>query len=296
VNLRGLAPLAGICILLAACSGGGAAGSSSTPLLPKSAQQSATGTLTIRFSHARTAGRVRKATYVSPSTTFVTLWIDGNTTGFRQACSPTASQCTLNWTSIAGAHTFTVAVDDGAAITGPGNILADSSQSETLEPGVNSIPTIILNGVAAQVTFISETLEAANSPTCDIYSTSVNCFLIDYEFDDADGNQIVPPGNFDGDGACLVATDANLTLVSTQCYTNPSGIDQSGIAICTPGTTGQFALGGESSDVNSGATGPFGEVSPSQLATYSLIYPTQSVYTTTNSPTYNCSNGTISTL
>lgn len=294
--MRGLAPLAGICILLAACSGGGAVGSSSTPILPKSAQQSATGALTLRLSHTRTAGRVRKATYVSPSTTFATLWIDADATGFRQACSPAASQCTLNWTSTAGAHTFTVAVDDGTAITGPGNILADYSQSETLVAGVNSIPTITLNGVAAQVSFVSETLEAVNTSPCTIYSTSVNCFLADYEFDDADGNQIVPPGNFDGDGACVVASDGNLALVTAVCYGSPSGLDQNTVVICTPGTTGTFTMGGQSNDVNDGATGPFGEVSPAQLATYSLVYPTQSAYTMTNWPTYNCSNGIISAM
>jgi hypothetical protein len=294
--LRKLAPLAGVCVLLAACSGGGSSTTSPIPNRIASPQKSAAGTLTIGMPRVSTTGKRRKPDYVSPSTTFVTLWIDVNTSGFRQACSPAASQCTLDWTSTAGTHTFTVALDDGTAITGPGTILADYAQSETLNAGVNSIPTITLNGVAAQITFFSETFEAVNSPTCDIYSTSVNCFLTDYEIDDADGNQIVPPGNFDGDGACVVASDANLALVPVTCYTSPSGIDQSAIVICNPGTTGSFTLGGESSDVNSGATAPFGEVSPAQLATYSLAYPNQTAYTMSGWPTYTCSNGTISAI
>ncbi len=172
-----------------------------------SPQKSAAGTLTIGMPHVSTAGKRRRPGYVSPSTTYVTLWIDADTTGFRQACSPVASQCTIDWVSTSGTHSFTLALDDGAAISGPGNVLADYAQSETLAAGVNSLPTITLNGVAAQDTYFSEVLDAANSSTCGLYGADVNCFIADYEVDDADGNQIMPPGKFRRQRRCCIVAE-----------------------------------------------------------------------------------------
>jgi hypothetical protein len=287
-------PLAGVCIILAACSGGGAADTAAIPVHSATPAQSATGTMTIRATRATPARKARRPAYVSPATTFATLWIDNDTTGFRTACPLPAGPCTIGWQSTYGPHTFVVELDDSPAFSGGGNVLADISAPEDLDGGNNNLPALTLNGVAAQVAFVSDTPAAANSPPCAVFGVSVNCIIAQYAVEDADGNFIQPPGNFDGGGACVTATDSNVAWITNTCNTNPSGLDQGVPAICAAGATGTFTFVAESEDAYAQQPGLAGPVSTAQLATYALTYPNQSAYAVSGWPAYNCSNGTIS--
>jgi hypothetical protein len=303
--LRTLAPLIASTVVLAGCSGGGGSSTNgSTQALPN-ATQAATGTLTIGAAPAGTASNKRRPAYVSPSTTFATLWIDGSTTGDRQACSPGAGAggtgtCTINWVSTSGAHTFTVAVDDATSINGPGNILADYSLDEVLQTGVNSLPNITLNGVVAQTAFVSETLYPAGNSNCGSAS-SPNCFYGKFDYLDADGNAIVAPGNFDGGGACINPSNTPGANYNCLPFALSPGLNEEFGAICAPGENDTFTFVGASyAATNPSEAGRYGinygEVSPAQQATYSLVYPNQTSYVMNNWPTYSCVDGTIATV
>jgi hypothetical protein len=294
VSRRMLAPLAGVCLMVAACSGGGSGDTPSIPIHTGSPQQSASGTMTIRVVRGEQHGTARRATYVSSSSTFATLWIDGDASGFRSACSLSTEPCTISWESTYGPHTFAVALDDSSSFAGGGNVLAENSADEFLDVGTNDLPILTLNGVAAQVAFVSDTPHPAYDPACEVFGVNVNCIDAQYATEDADGNLIQPPGNFDAGGACVTPTNIAVPYITNVCYTNPSGNDQGLAVLCASGATGTFTYVAESSDAYSEQPGIFGEVSAAQLAFYSLIYPNQSAYGVSGFPTYTCSNGTIS--
>lgn len=307
--LRTLATLIASAVVLSACGGGGSSTNASTQTLPNATQQTATGTLTIGAAPGGTSSSKRRPAYVSPSTKYATLWIDSSTTGDREACSIAnglaTGTCTINWVSTSGVHTFTVAVDDASSINGGGNILGDISVSETLQAGANSLSNITLNAVVAQIGFVSE---AEKSSDCEDYDGGVNvtnCYVGQLVFEDADGNDIVPPGDYDQVAACLVQNGSLIISQGYICYgPGPQvGIPNPAFWIyCVPGATGTFTMGGESQDVLLGGDSGvpygtnYGEVSPGQQATYSLAYPNQANYTMNNWPSYSCSNGTVNAV
>jgi hypothetical protein len=308
--LRTLAPCIASTVVLAACSGGGASPNASTQTVPNAAQQTATGTLTIGAAPSGSTSSKRRPAYVSPSTKFATLWIDSNATGDREACSVAnglaTGTCTINWVSTSGTHTFTVAVDDATSINGPGNILGDASVSETLQVGANSLANITLNGVVAQIGFVSEVESPAGAIACEsLGQPTSNCYQGELAFEDADGNDIVYPGHYDQLAACLVQ---NGSLIISQGYACYGPGPQAGLTYpsfwidCIAGATGTFTMGGESQDVLLGddddipyGTG-YGEVSPAQQATYSLSHPSQSAYVMDNWPSYSCADGTVTAV
>ncbi len=308
--LRTVATLIASTVVLAACGGGGSSTAASTQTLPNVAQQTATGTLTIGGAQIGTAGTKRRPAYVSPSTKWATLWIDSNTTGDREACSVAnglaTGTCTINWVSTSGVHTFSVAVDDATSINGPGNILGDISVSETLQAGVNSLPNITLHSVVAQIGLLNEAESAEGSVTCNLASdpNSTNCYTGQIAFEDADGNDIVYPGDFDQLAACLVQNGSLIISQGYNCYgPGPQEDLIYGFYVwCQAGATGTFTMGGESQDVLLGEDSGipygvnYGEVSPAQQATYSLSYPNQADYTMNNWPSYSCSDGTITAV
>jgi len=287
VILRKLAPLAGACLILAACSGGGAVGTPASPIPPSTSVQNATGTLTIGVPQASTAANARKPAFVSASTTYATLWIDAGATGFRQACSSSAT-CTINWTSTSGSHTFSVEVDDSPAVAGGGTVLADASVSENLAAGFNALSPIALNGVAAQVALVAENADAAGSAPCVPLGTGVNCYQGQWQVLDYDGNVIVPPGGFDNGGVCLDTTDGLEGFVAMSCTLSPSATPSFTLS-CQSGATGTFGIVAGTYD---GTT--YGAMSGAQLGSYNLAYPNSDALAVQNWPTYDCTNGTIS--
>lgn len=315
MNPRHLVPLAMV-LLLDACSGG--AGSTSTPPLSAvsvASRQIATGTLTIGRPASGRANTARTPAYVSASTTYATLWIDDSLTGTRAACSSGASsQCTINWTSTSGPHTFTVALDDSTSISGGGNVLADNSESITLTSGQNALPNLTLNGVVAELTYASETRYAAGNPACSAFefqdaNAGLNCFIGALYVADADGNVISNTtdnaiGSFDNGGICVGQTNLTgyfylPTVNGDFCYstigdpTFTSGNETPFIATCSPGKTGTFTAHSFAYNLPPNLQPQAGEVAPEQLATYALVYPSQT-YETLNFPTYTCTAGSIS--
>ena len=288
--LRKLAPLAGACVIFAACSGSGSSTTSPIPNRVAASQKSAAGTLMIGMPH-RAAGKRRKPGYVAPSTTFVTLWIDADTTGFRQACSPSASQCTLNWTSYEGDHTFAVEIDDSAAIGGGGTVLAEGNESVTLTPGSNLLPPMTLNGVPASIDFVSETIDSASDPPCQALGAPINCVDIVYGLSDADGNYLVSPGLVDNGGIQVFSSAAYQTPATVSL--DSFGNDYTGVISCFFNATGALTVGYRLY-ANGGAGTP-GELSPAQVGSYALTYPDQTALPMLNWPVYQCTAGTIST-
>jgi hypothetical protein len=280
--------LATLLFAAAGCSGGGGSGAPA-PLPPVPATQAATGHLSISRSIV-SAATSRRPKYVSPSTTYATLFIDGAATGYRQACSP-AAPCTIDWSSSAGSHTFFVEIDDSASISGGGVVLAEGSETVTLNPGTNLISPLALNGVPAFIVFVSETTETASAPTCQVLLASVNCTIVQFGVADADDDYIISPGLIDDGGVQISSTWG---AYATPVVANPdaSGNDYTGAIACIDGQTGAGYTIGYSLSANDGAGTP-GEIAPLQLASYSLTYPDQQALEMQGWPTYACSNGSI---
>jgi hypothetical protein len=171
---------------LAACGGGGSGLSAATPA--HSAQQSASkATGTIKFTLPKpkiAATKGRKPSYISPTFTHATLWIDAaatltSPTAFGGTCATavdTVTTCTITFTigPTGTPQAFGVEIDDGL------HVLAEGTKTYTLVPGDNSdalATPITLNGVASKVAF----------------DTS----LLTVTVEDAGGNPIVTPGTFD---------------------------------------------------------------------------------------------------
>jgi len=296
LTVRYAAPLVALSLALSACSGGGGTGSAPTSALPASSQQVATGTLKIGMpATSGTAAGARKPAYVSPATTYATLWIDSSTTGVRQACTPgggngTSGQCTINWTSTAGTHAFNLEVDNSSSPSGPGAVLADNSFEENLTTGLNSLPNVILNAVPAGIDFIGETDLGPNA--CPGLNPGQNCFSGTFSIVDASGQNIVGPGDYDDFGVCAAPTSTVGFLAGT-C----SGIEietsiyfTAGCVPAAPPGTFTFSVAPVEYQPNN-----LGELSSAQLASYGLTYPNQNALAVDNFPTYTCAaNGTIS--
>lgn len=294
MHLRMLPPLVGVYAVLTACSGGGTAG---TPVT--SMHHAATGTLTLNVPQTSAAADARKPTYISPSTTFVTLWIDGSETGTRVSCTPVGftPTCTLNWVSTSGSHTFAVALDDSASVNGGGNVLAEGSAVETLVEGTNTLPTLTLNGVPAQIAFRSETLwtsfENSNCEGTPGY-TSGGCYSGSGSVEDADGNLIESSPHIDGGGLCLAPSDSSVGATSSSsCITgaNASFAYLVYQVACQAADTGVTHFTLVATPTNAG---PYGELSATQLATYNLTYPNQASIPLRSFPTYTCDFNDIS--
>jgi hypothetical protein len=291
---RKFALLIAFALTLAACSGGETAGGPAASTLPNSTRQAASGTLTIGAPTAGAAANSRKAAFVSPSTTFATLWIDGNATAnTRLACTPgggTTGQCTLQWSSTSGSHTFVIAVDDSPTAAGGGNVLADISVVENLTSGVNSLANVTLNGVPAEINHISEGVFQNPQAQCQLIASPGNCVTGHMTIEDADANYIASPSNLDNGGICLQPTDQSVGVVDeADCYTATTGANQYFGVWCAVGANGTFTISAASAQ----QSGPFGAASAAQLATYSLVYPNQTALAVLNWPTYVCSNGQI---
>lgn len=300
--LRYAAPLIAISLALSACSGGGSAGTTPASALPLSSHQVATGTIRIGMpATAGTAAGARKPAYVSPGTTYATLWIDAtptsNTIGVRQACTPggangTSGECTINWTSTAGQHNFSAEIDNSTSPSGGGTMLGEISQTYTLTAGANSLPDMLLDGIPAALALTTESLFAPFSPACN--GGSINCVSGFLWVLDAAGDAIVPPGYYDSD-VCL-RPSSNIGFVSlgvdSPGYSCSNGIIASGgyapfSAYCTGNGNGTFTV------TAFGNTPPFvGYLYGAQLAAYDLTYPSQT-FPVNGFPTYTCSQGQV---
>jgi len=299
LTLRYAASIIAIGFALSSCSGDGSSGIPTSSALATSSKQVATGTLTIGTpTAAGTSAGARKAAYVSPATTYATLWIDSSSTGIRQGCTPggglgISGQCTINWTSTAGTHTFVIEVDNGA-LSGPGTVLADAGVVENLTAGLNSLPYVVLNGVPAGVSLASETDLGANNPACFVTLANLqNCIGGGLDIIDASGQTIVN-GNYDDLGVCLQAssTIGNLSSALYSAFSCSGPVIQSGemafSVFCASSATGTFTI--LAVPVVSNASTFTGELSPAQLLEYGLYYPDQSALAVNNFPSYTCGN------
>jgi hypothetical protein len=284
--IRRAGPLAVLVFFLGACSGGNTAGHA-LPAPAPAASQHATGILRLTAHRAVAKSATRKPAYVSPSTTYITLWIAN--VSFRVPCLPNGS-CTVAWTAQSGPQTFAAEVDDGTTV------LAEGSEDVTLAAGENDLPPITLNGVPATMVFDMTIAYPPNYDPCERYNTNGNCYVDYFYLADADGNAIEPPGDFEGGGMCITASDRTLTTDGQQCFSGPNlygsfgpeYIDRSIVAVCGPGTTGTFFFTGASA-----SSGTFGEVTAAQLSAFQLSEPNQSAFIVPGWPVYSCSNGTI---
>ncbi len=284
-SLGKLSAFALLSALVSACSGGGG-GASPAPVSPPATPGVATGTLVIGVPSTRSQARSRRPDYVSASTTFATLWIDGVTPGTRVACAPGSGKtCSINWTSTSGSHKFTAAVDDSSSISGGGNLLAAASANESLSVGSNTIPAIMLDGVAAGYAFISETLYAAGNANCP--NNGINCALASFQVTDADGQLITGPNGRVGCPTSspygTITCAATLLMASNNQATYTAYCIASGTTSQTNGVNFTVTLPTLSSNVF---------LSAAEISDYSLVFPTQTA--TTTFPTYTCTNGTIS--
>ncbi len=288
MNLRTLATLLAISSALGlnACSGGASTGAptsmnvSAPGNLPGATTQRANGTLAIAAPQSSTAENRREVTYVSPSTRYATLWIDG-AYETRQPCNAVLP-CTLNWVSTSGPHTFTAEVDDSLSVGGAGNVLADASIVFGLAAGENTF-SMQLAGVPAQVAFVSEFYDTAE---CLFQQT---CFNANETVDDADGN-VIPGGSYDNLGVCIVEASPGIT----GCYgpTSPFFNVQSTFSdIGCEGGTGSFSVTAESYQAYlNGPSAAEGELTTAELASFDLTYPNQNSYAMTGWPAYSCAN------
>jgi hypothetical protein len=298
MNYLPLASLLAISAALAlnACSGGA---SSSVPTSMNvsaatnssaAAPQRATGTLTIGAPQSHTAANVRKVAFVSPSTRYATLWIDG-TLSTRQVCSSVAP-CSLNWVSTSGPHTFATEVDDSLSVGGSGNVLADASAVENLTAGQNTF-SIQLAGVPAQVAFVMET--ALTPEFCAPIIDNQDCFVADINVTDADSN-VIPGGSYDNLGVCILVPSPGFTGcfgpespwfdVQSTTYTVECADLSAGSFSVTAAESYQAYLNGPSATE--------GEVTTAELANFNLTYPNQNNYAMIGWPTYSCNNTQVS--
>jgi hypothetical protein len=304
MNARMFASVISLAVALASCSGGGAAGSPPASILPTSSlpstsKQIATGTITIDVPKAATtSSTARKPAFVSPATTFATLFIDSSLVGTRVYCTPGTAEnantgtCVINWTSTSGTHTFTVETDDGGPAGGIGQygfILGDASVSESLTAGTNTLANITLNASPSLVVYQSSDPESSSSPLCAAYGQNTNCIVAYYYTNDIDGDIIVAPGDYDNGGICF-SGGGNLTSVGPQCIsTIPGAGVGSIIEQCVQGATGTFGV----SDQAAVPLGT-GSLSAAQISAYNLDY--SNLETNPGFPTFSCLNGTISTV
>jgi len=250
----------------------------------------ARGTLMLAIPARQAAAHRRSAAYVSPSTTYVTLFIDGATTGFRQSCTP-GTTCTVSWNASTGAHVFAVEIDDSTTFSGGGTVLAEGSENVTLVAGTNPNTTITINGVPATIVGQSSQNVAAGTGVCATYGSVANCIEESYAVADADQNLIVPPGNFDDGPSIIVASNAGVALAENSQVVAPLAGGSGYVAsfACKAGKTGTF--GPSVSFVGGAAAVP--EVAAAQLATYALTYPNQAALPFQTWSSYVCANGTL---
>ncbi|HTX03202.1 MAG TPA: hypothetical protein VMD07_05935 [Candidatus Acidoferrales bacterium] len=292
-------------IALSACSGSASTGAPSR-LTPASQPAKAYGTLTVGTPKSGTAAvtrsGVRKPQYVSASTTFMTLWID-QADGGRVPCTGSTGSCTINWTSFAGTHVFQVTLDDSTSIAGGGYVLANGVANETLAAGSNALPTLTLNSVIGQIALDSETEYATGSGPYLGGFTGANYYAISVYVEDADGNLIEPPGDFEADGFLIGNEDGafaaafadfspnNLGFVSdpTIVIGNPYNFYLS----CLPGQTASDAT--LFAAYNLEPT----DIYYSGLLEYSLTFPgllDDDLLPTNGFPGYSCTGGTLSAV
>ena len=288
MNLRTLPLSLAISSALAlnACSGGT---SSSVPTstnvsassnIPAATSQRASGTLAIGIQQASTAANRRNVAYVSPSTRYATLWIDG-AYETRQPCNAVLP-CTLNWVSTSGPHTFTAEVDDSLSVGGAGNVLADTSHVFGLAAGENTF-SMQLAGVPAQVAFVSENY---NTAECLFQET---CFLTADTVNDADGN-VIPGGSYDNLGVCILEAGPGVT----GCYGAASpffNVQSTFSDIGCEDGTGSFSVSAESYQAYlNGPSAAEGELTTAELESFALTYPNQNSYSMIGWPAYSCAN------
>jgi len=298
MRLAHLSPLLATALFAAACSGGGGGSTGSVPAVPVSnpnssvASSAAYGTLTIGSPHSGSSANVRRPKFISPSSRYATLWIDGTATGFRVPCATVT--CTINWTSTSGPHTFYAAVDDALSATGPGYVLAEGSEGVTLQIGTNTVPAITLNGIAEQLIFESATVapvgDAFCSETLPAVPPPVNCMYGLLGLADIDGNLILSPGVFENAPINLTAfgfPGAPIAALASGGPFTPDAVGNDyGFAIaCAAEQNGGIVP-------NVPEVGGYpDEPSAAQLATYQLTdHPG---ITQINWPTLSCTNGQL---
>jgi len=271
-----LVPSLLIAVALAACS---AAGSNST--LPQPAPQSAaqsseeaTGTLTITLPRSVT-DQLREPFYISMGTAKAALFIDSATTAAGTTTCTTT--CTLSWKTTRGTHTFRAEIANSSNV-----VLAEGAHSYTIFAGANgALANLTVNGVAAQMSWVSNTSSTSSSITgkyalLDSSSFPITTAGSSSSFDNA-------TINFGTSASGLTGTPS--FTPATQTAPDAAGNDYTFTASCN-GTSGSGTF-----SINATPGSSAGGISAGQLSNVSATYP--SSITVTGMNNYTCSSGVI---
>ncbi len=130
--------------------------------------------------------------------------------------SPTAT-CTVSLVTSIGTHAFDVMTYGNAqtSATPAGVILSEGELAVTLAAGPNPGQMITPLGVADKATFVGPALTArlnGNGAFVGIIGTQ---YTFQYAIDDASGNQIVQPGNYDNAPVTISETDGGGIVTMT---------------------------------------------------------------------------------
>ncbi len=228
------------CVVVAACSGGGGRLVPATQNTAAPAKAAANASFTIHVP-SKTAGTSAKPQYVSPSTTQVSISVNGGA-AVVAPLSPTASGCTsasngFTCTVIVaapvGTDTFVISLLDADS-----NVLSTLSVSESVASGAANNFGIVLGGVVASLTLTLATSSPVANGSAQQIALTVNGL-------DADGNVIAGPGNYN---APITITDSDT-----------SGTTSLSVGGSTPATTISVTAPGSSVTVNyTGAALPSG--------------------------------------
>lgn len=307
-------------LLLAACSGGGSGSGGSLPATPS--VQQVTGTLSIGYV-TNTSSAARKPAYVSAATTHAYVFINGSATPNNtstSACTSgggttgTGTFCTISWSAalpVPGSYTFDVETDNGS------KVLAEGAATYAIVAGNNTLGTLTLNGVVAQVSF------ATTSCTAGMANSVAGTCSGTVTLEDAAGNSIaytgaatVPTaGNspttgtvFDNGNVTFVSSLPTAGVVTGTAQTSGANVFSSfasnTLTVSGVNTTGvyTFAVACASASANGtfgitvgGGTSPSGDVTATELGNETPVatYPA-SVTTVATAPSYTCSSGVIS--
>jgi hypothetical protein len=260
------------CVSIAACNGGGGnriVPNAQTATAPAKVTANASFSIHVPSKGTNAAG---KPQYVSPSTTQVSITVNGGTPVVAPL-SPTATgctsgssgfTCTVTVAAPVGTDTFVISLLDADS-----NVLSTLSTSETIASGAANNFGIVLGGVIASLTISLATTSPVANGTAQQIALTVNGL-------DADGNIIAGPGNYN---APISITDSDT-----------SGTTSLSVGGSTPATSVSVAAPGSAVTVN------YSGAALSNGATFTASVPGTSVSPQSVTLTPTSSSGSSTTI
>jgi virginiamycin B lyase len=228
--------VAAVLLLAAAGCGGGGGGSASggssvvapvTPALHTTTTGNGSVALTIPNRSTTTAERKRRALYVSPASSSLTVAVNSGTPTVADVsagstlCTPVSGgrSCTIPVNAPPGTDSFVLDMYDAA--NGTGNLLATGTGTTTVTAGQPFTLAITLQGVSLSVALIPDAGSTLTPAGTNAYSLA-KCFPsqnVDVTGVDADGNAIVGPG---APAPTLVSSDPTQLAVTAPAASTPN--------------------------------------------------------------------------